>query len=97
MNVLTIFEWEGGGEGGGKEDGYCVHKDEDGVQLMASSTITVMTASALMPETVVNDGDWGMEGWTLSKDLMAPNDKTKRTVLAHLCRWIHAARGHRIM
>jgi hypothetical protein len=32
VNMLTIFEWERAGEGGGKKDGYCINKDGDGVQ-----------------------------------------------------------------
>ena len=33
VNVLTIFKWEGGGEGGVKDDGYCIDKDRDGVHI----------------------------------------------------------------
>ena len=64
VNMLTIFEWEGGGEGGGKEDGDCVDKDGDGVQLILSSTATTMTALVLMSETVANNDDLGMDGRT---------------------------------
>ena len=41
-----------------------------------------MMASVLTPETVANGGDWGMDGWTSSKDLVA-----------HVYCWNHATRG----
>ena len=59
VNMLTIFEWELAGEGGGKKDGYCINKDGDGVQYILSSMATTMTVSVLMPKRVANNGDLG--------------------------------------
>ena len=58
VNVLTIFKWEGGGEGGVKDDGYCIDKDRDGVQsILSSTTTTTMMVSVLTSETIVNNSD----------------------------------------
>jgi len=40
-----------------------------------------------MPEMVANDGDGGMDGWTLSKEVVATNDGAKRTASVHVYRW----------
>jgi hypothetical protein len=58
-----------------------------------SSTASTMMVSVLMPKTVANGSDWGMGGWTLSKNLMAAENRAKRTVLVHMYRWNHTTRG----
>jgi hypothetical protein len=91
--LTIIFEWEGGREGGGKEDGDCVNKDRDGVQSILSSTATTMMASVLTPEMVANDGDRGMDGRTLSKEVVATNNGAKRAVLVHVYHQNFATQG----
>ena len=77
----------------GEEDGYCVDKDGDGVQSILSSMATTMTASFFTLETVSNDGDWGMDGQTSSKDLVAADNWAQRTVSVHVYHQNYAARG----
>ena len=66
VNASTMFKWDGGGEGKGKEDGDCVDKDGDG-ELILSSMATTIMVSVLMPKMVANNCDGGMDGWTSSK------------------------------
>ena len=88
VTVSEVIDWEGGGEGGGKEDGNCINKDGDSVQSILSSEATTMMASVLVPETVANSGDGGMDVQTL-----AANDGAKRTVLVHVYCWNCATQG----
>ncbi len=69
------------------EDGYCVDRDGDSVQSILSSMATTMMMLVLMPKSIVNVSDWGMNWQTSSKDLVAANNEAKRTVSVHAWGW----------